>query len=106
MWKLKYQALTLLIGLACCSPLAGQQPPHCAQVLFCLFNLEALASGPSGFHKYSEDLTGLILPNPEENSSFHQVGSRLAVRLADAEQAGRARGNSFPKQLSSKPSMI
>jgi len=88
--KLKYRALTLFIGWACCSPLAAQPPPHCAQVIFCLLNQEAVTSDSAGIHKYSEDLTGLILPNPEENSSIRQVASRLAVRLADAEQAARA----------------
>lgn len=70
-------------------PLAGQQPPHCAQDLFCLFNQEAAASDPAGIHKYSEDLIGLLLPNPAGEDSIRQLTNQLAGRLAAAEQAAR-----------------
>jgi hypothetical protein len=61
--------------------LAGQQPSHCAQNIFCLFNQEAALSDPAGIHKYSEDLTGLIVP-PEAGKADIQP---LANRLARAE---------------------
>jgi len=84
--KLKPLALSLIVGLTFCSLLAGQQPPHCAQDLFCLFNQEAAASDPAGIHKYSEDLIGLIVPPEASKAGFEP----LADRLARAEQMARA----------------
>lgn len=86
MWRLRYAALALVVGSAFCPLLAGQQPPHCAQITFCLFNQEAEASDPAGIHKYSEDLIGLIAP-PEANKADFEP---LADRLARAEQMARA----------------
>jgi hypothetical protein len=65
--------------------LAGQQPPHCAQNIFCLFNQEATASDFVRIHKYSEDLIGLIVP-PEAGKADTEP---LANRLARAEQTAR-----------------
>jgi len=87
---LKYLLLAPLATLAFSSPLAGQQPPHCAQVLFCLFNREAAANDPAGIHKYGGDLIGLIVPNPAGDDSLRQLTNRLTDRLASAEQAARA----------------
>lgn len=75
----------------CCTLLAGQVTPPCSQVLYCLFNQEAAASGPGGIHKYSRDLVGLVLP---DQWTFGQhLGSdyaaSLADRLARAEQTAR-----------------
>ena len=86
MRELKYLALALVMDSAFCSPLVGQQPPHCAQILFCLFNQEAAASDPAGIHKYSEDLIGLIVP-PEAGKADIEP---LADRLARAEQMAQA----------------
>lgn len=71
---------------------AGQQPPHCAQSVFCLFNQEAAANDPEGIHKYSQDLIGLIVPNPTGDGSVRRLANRLADRLASVEQAQRATG--------------
>jgi len=73
-----------------CLPLAGQQPPHCAQNLFCLFNQEAAAPSSEGVHKYSKDLIGLIVFNPAGDDSLRQITNRLENRLATAEEAARA----------------
>ena len=81
----------LIVGQACLLPRASSQPAHCAQNLFCLFNQEAAASDPAGIHKYSEDLIGLVVPNPEGADSVRQFTNHLADRLANAEQAARAR---------------
>lgn len=59
--------------------LAGQQPPHCAQNLFCLFNQEAAAPDPAGIHRYSEDLIGLIVLNPAGEDSIRHFSAVLAV---------------------------
>lgn len=83
-------ALGLVMANAFCSVLAGQQPSHCAQDLFCLFNQEARSTAPSGIHKYSEDLIELIVFNPAGDDSVRQMANRLAGRLAAAEQAARA----------------
>lgn len=76
--------------------LAGQrpaaQPPHSAQILFCLFNQEAVASDPDGIHKYSEDLIGSIMPYPADENSVRQLAKHLADRLANAEQTAREGG--------------
>ncbi len=86
----------LFIFLGCALARANSQPPHnpqvphCAQILFCLFDQEASTSDPAGIHKYSEDLIGLILPNPEGDSSIRRLTDQLADRLAKAEQAARA----------------
>ncbi len=60
--------------------------------MFCLFNQEAAASDPAAIHKYSEDLIGLIVPNPAGKDSVRQLANHLADRLASAEQAARAGG--------------
>jgi len=80
----------LVAALSVSPRLGGQQPPHCAQILFCLFNQEAAATDPAGIHKYSEDLIGLIVPNPAGEDSVRQFANRLADRLANAERAARA----------------
>lgn len=85
MWDRKCVALALVVGSAFCPLLAGQQPPHCAQITFCLFNQEAEASDPAGIHKYSEDLIGLIVP-PEAGKADVEP---LADRLARAEKMAR-----------------
>ncbi len=86
MGRMKCLALALLIGAAVSPLAAGQQPPHCAQVLFCLFNQEAAANDPAGIHKYSEGLIGLIVPQEAETIDTKP----LADRLAQAEQMARA----------------
>jgi hypothetical protein len=68
---------------------AQQAPPHCVNVLLCLFNQEAMASDFRGIHKYSEDLIGLIVSNPANDDSTRQLANRFADRLANAEQAAR-----------------
>jgi hypothetical protein len=83
---LKLLVVTLAMGSAFCPLLVAQQPPHCAQNLFCLFNQEAAASNPTGIHKYSEDLIGLIVP-PEAGKADIEP---LADRLARTEQMARA----------------
>ena len=75
---------------ACCSSLASQQPPHCAQILYCLFNQRAAASDPAGIHEYSEHLIGRIVPNLMAKNFLGQLRNDLADRLAKAEQAARA----------------
>jgi hypothetical protein len=86
MKALKYIAATLVTGLALCSSLTAQQPPHCAQILFCLVNQEATASDPAGIHKYSEDVIEAIVPLEVGKTGF---GS-FTDRLAQAEQKARA----------------
>ena len=80
------------------------QPSNCIQVLYCLFNQEAMASDPAGIHKYSRDLVDLILPNqwtygrsPSGRMEEYQIeflgeryANKLADRLAQAEQMARA----------------
>jgi hypothetical protein len=94
MLNLKYLALALVVGLASCPLLAGQQPaaqpPLCAHILFCLINQKAMASDPTGIHKYSADLIGSTMPNPAGEDSVRQLANHLADRLASAEQAARA----------------
>lgn len=85
MWKLKFLVLTLWIGAIYSSSLAGQQPAHCAQNLFCLYNQEAAASDPAGIHKYSEDLIRSVVPSEAKEIDKEQ----LADRLARAEQMAR-----------------
>jgi len=75
-----------VIFLAVCSQAAAQQPAHCAQNLFCLFNQEARATDPVGIHEYSHDLIELIAP-PETGKSY--IDS-LVNRLAGDEQSARA----------------
>jgi hypothetical protein len=58
--------------------------------LFCLFNEEAAASNPAGIHKYSDDLIGLLVPNPAGDGSIRQLAEPIVDRLANAEQAARA----------------
>lgn len=82
--------LALLVCQGRAQSNAGTQPPHCAQILFCLFNQEAAATDSAGIHKYSEDLIGLVVPNPAGDDFARQIASRLAGRLASAEQAARA----------------
>jgi hypothetical protein len=86
------RALLPVLGMAFnLSPnLAGQTPPHCAQILFCQFNQEAAATNSVGIHKYSEDLVGAILPNPTDDEAVRRLLSRLADRIANAEQAARS----------------
>ncbi len=90
MWTPKILTFALVSGLTYCPLLAGQNPPHCAQILFCLFNREAAASDSAGIHKYSEDLVGAIVPNPVGDGSVRRLTDHLADRLANAEQAARA----------------
>lgn len=80
----------LAMVAASCPPLLGQQPPHCAQNLFCLFNQEAAANDAAGVHKYSEDLIGLIVFNPAHKNYLRRLTNELADHLAEAEQATRA----------------
>jgi hypothetical protein len=86
MMGLKYLVAILATGLAFSSLLAGQQPPHCAQILFCLVNQEATATDPAGIHKYSEGLIEAIVPPGAGKEGFEP----LANRLAQAEQKARA----------------
>lgn len=60
----------------------GQQSPHCAQILFCVFNQEVAASDTARIHKYNGDLIGLIVPNPAGEDSIRQITNRPADRLA------------------------
>ncbi|MGA2251364.1 hypothetical protein [Terracidiphilus sp.] len=90
------RAIKMLSGLVfvaalavCLSSMLAAQPEHCAQNLFCLFNQEAAVSDHAGIHKYSEDLIGLIVPNPGGDNSLHKLTSQLADRLAKAEQGTR-----------------
>ena len=83
-------SLSLSMALAFSSNLAAQQPPHCAQIIFCLYDQGAVASDPAGIHKYSENLIGLIVPNPAEDNSVRRFSNDLADRLATEEQAARA----------------
>ncbi|MFP5206246.1 MAG: hypothetical protein ACLGSH_12890 [Acidobacteriota bacterium] len=80
--------LFFVILLGSCGRMAAQ-PSHCAQILFCLFNQEAAARNPAGIHKYSEDLIGLLVPNPSGDGSIRQIADRLANRLSNAEKAAR-----------------
>ncbi|MGB6742709.1 MAG: hypothetical protein WBE38_03555 [Terracidiphilus sp.] len=80
----------LLICLGCATSTASPVSPHCRFIQFCLFNQEAAANDAAGIHKYSEDLIGLIAPNPAGDDSIRQLTDRLAGRLASAEQAARA----------------
>lgn len=82
---LKSLVVGLVAGLILCTPLAGQQAPNCAHVLFCLFNQEAAASDPAGIHNYSKDLIGLIVPLEVGNAEIKSVTDRLAR----AEQMAR-----------------
>lgn len=82
--------VTLAMAAASCPPLLGQQPPHCAQNLFCLLNQEAAANNAAGIHKYSEDLIGLVVFNPAHKDSLRRLRNELADRVAKAEQAARA----------------
>lgn len=83
---LSAQLPVVVIAFGFSSTLTGQQPPHCAQVLFCLFNQEAAASDSAGVHRYSEDLVRLIVPPEEADLDVEQ----FANRLAEAEQSARS----------------
>lgn len=83
-------ALFFLVPVWGLPTLAAQQPPHCAQSLYCLFNQEAAASGSEGIHKYSQNLIGLVVPNPANRDAIRRLSIGLADRLATAEQAARA----------------
>jgi hypothetical protein len=93
MRHLKSLGLTFVLFSVVSPLLSGQQPeappPHCAQILFCPFNQEALASDPAGIHKYSEDLIGnlieLIVPSEAGGAEIEP----LVNRLAQAEQLAR-----------------
>jgi hypothetical protein len=89
MKALKFLAGGLVVGFVCCPMLAGQQPARHLTSVPDLFNQEAEASDSAGIHKYSEDLIGLIVPNPAEQNSVRQLRSSLADRLTNAEQAAR-----------------
>lgn len=84
---------TMIVSLAVVFPfsakMAAQQPPHCAQILYCIFNQEAAASDSAGIHKYSKDLIGAIVQNPAGTDSIRQLANRLTDQLASAEQAAR-----------------
>jgi hypothetical protein len=85
MWKLKFLASALVVGLTSCPLLAGQNPPRRATSVPDLFNQEAASSDPAGIHKYSEDLIGLIVPPEAKKADFEP----LADRLARTEQVAR-----------------
>ncbi len=92
MWNPKILVLGLVTGLTYSSLLVGQQSPHCAQNLFCLFNQKAAVPNSAGIHKYSEDLIGLIVPSSVDATSVSQAANHLADRLAGAEQTARTGG--------------
>jgi hypothetical protein len=89
---LKSLVIVIVIGMAFCPFLAGQQPfgSHLTRVrpfttVDDVLNREAEASDPAGIHQYSEDLLGLTVPD-RAGYSYLNV---LTARLANAEQLAR-----------------
>lgn len=94
---------TLFFFLLFGGRVSAQQPSHCNNIFFCLFNQEAAANDAAGIHKYSRDVVDLILPNLwtygrspsgrmeafENELLGEKYAAKLAERLAQAEQAAR-----------------
>jgi hypothetical protein len=86
---LKYLVAILATGLVFSSSLTAQQPPHCAQILFCLLNQEAAASDPAGIHKYSEDLIEGIAHLGAGKEGFKPLADRRSLGYPQGVQGGR-----------------
>jgi hypothetical protein len=101
MWSPKILLLTLVIDVALCPFLAGQQ--HSRRPISHvrpytsvddILNREAGDSDPHGIHQYSEDLTGVLVP---ERAGEDYIES-LANHLTRAEQMARGgKGKLIPE---------
>lgn len=93
----------LFVSLLFGGRVSAQQPAHCINIFFCLFNQEAAANDAAGIHKYSRDVVDMVLPNLwtygrspssrmetfEREFLGEKYAAKLAERLAKAEQAAR-----------------